>query len=157
MKPDTTDLKILRLLQEDAKQTIKEIAGKLGLTTTPVHERIKRMEREGLIKGYSAILDRRQVGLPLLAFCNVRLENHKTAYIEKFQQDVRHLEEVTECYHIAGLFDYLLKIIVPDMDTYQHFVSQKLASIDNIGRVQSFFVMTDVKDDPVFPIKTESV
>ncbi|MCB0705469.1 MAG: Lrp/AsnC family transcriptional regulator [Saprospiraceae bacterium] len=155
MIPDKIDRQILSLLQEDAKQTIKEIAAKLGLTTTPVHERIKRLEREGVIKGYRAMLDRRKIGLPLMAFCNVTLENHKAEYIEKFQEDVWHLEEVVECYHIAGLFDYLLKIVVADMDTYQFFVAKKLAAIENIGRVQSFFVMTDIKEARILPIRPE--
>jgi Lrp/AsnC family leucine-responsive transcriptional regulator len=142
---DATDKQILNLLQEDAKYTNKEIAEKLNMTTTPIFERIKKLEREGFIQKYVALVDRKKVQLSLLAFCDVSLKEHTTEYLECFQRDVQSLEEVVECYHIAGMFDYLLKVVVPDMDTYQNFVAKKLASLDNIGRVQSSFVMTEIK------------
>lgn len=149
---DATDKKILQLLQEDAKYTHKEIAAQLHLTTTPVYERIKRMEREGVIQQYVALVDRKKIQLSLMAFCNVSLKEHSTNYLVQFEQDIQLLPEVVECYHIAGLFDYLLKVLVKDMDTYQLFVSKKLAALENIGRVQSAFVMTEIKYSPNLPI-----
>lgn len=147
---DATDLRILQLLQEDAKITTKEIAAQLGMTTTPVFERIKRMEREGFIKNYVALLDKTKVGLGLVAFTNVSLKEHFTDFLMRFEEAVRLLPEVMECYHIAGHYDYLLKVVVKDMPAYQHFVAKKLAGFENIGRVQSSFVMTEVKHSTVF-------
>lgn len=143
---DDTDKAIIRLLQQDAKYTNKEIAARLQLTTTPVFERIKRLEREGVIRKYVALADRKKIGLGLISYCNVSLKEHATEYLTRFEKDVQSLREVVECYHIAGMFDYLLKVVVSDMDTYQQFVSKKLAAIENIGRVQSSFVMTEVKN-----------
>ena len=149
---DDIDKSILQLLQEDGKITIKELAGKLSLTTTPVFERIKRLEREGFIKSYKAILDRKKVGLQLLAFCNITLDQHQSDYLEKFEEDIMKFEEVLECFHVAGMFDYLIKVTAQDMDTYQQFVSRKLASLENIGRVQSSFVMTEIKSEGMLQV-----
>ncbi|KOF01426.1 AsnC family transcriptional regulator [Roseivirga seohaensis subsp. aquiponti] len=148
---DKIDKQILRLLQLDAKKTTKEIAADLGLTTTPVHERIKKLEREGYIQQYSIRIDRKKVGLMMMAFCSVSLKNHERAFIEKFEQDIQLLDEVIDCYHIGGMFDYLLKVLVPDMDAYQHFISKKLADLDNIGNVQSSFVMSEIKHSAQIP------
>jgi DNA-binding Lrp family transcriptional regulator len=142
---DQIDTAILALLQEDGKLTIKEIAAQLKLTTTPVFERIKRLERDGHIQRYAALVDRAKVGLSVMAFCSVSLDAHHTEFLEKFEEDIQHFPEVLECYHIAGMFDYLLKVVIKDMEAYHDFVSKKLASLENIGRVQSSFVMTEVK------------
>lgn len=142
---DQVDLGILRLLQKNSKLAIKEVAAELGLTITPVYERIRRLEREGFIKQYSAILSKEKLGLNLIAFCNVSIKEHATPFIKLFEREVLSLEEVLECYHIAGGFDYLLKIIVKDMDEYHRFVVEKLATLENIGHVQSSFVMKEIK------------
>lgn len=148
---DNTDLKILTLLQQDGKMTTKEISAQLGLTITPVHERIKRLERTGHIDHYTAIVNRNLIGLDLLVFCSVSLKNHQSAFIRKFEDDVKHLPAVTECYHIGGMFDYLLKVLVKDMKEYQSFISTKLAGLDNIGNVQSSFVMSEIKYSSQLP------
>ncbi len=142
---DNTDSRILELLQQDARLTTKELASHLNLTTTPVYERIKRLERDGYIQKYVALVDKKKVGLRLLAFCNVSLKEHNAEFLVRFEEAVRSLPEVMECYHIAGLYDYLLKVVVKDMDAYQHFVAKKLAALENIGKVQSSFVMTEIK------------
>lgn len=142
---DELDRKLLELVQTDAKMTIKELAEQLHLSTTPVFERMKRLEKEGYIDRYVAVLDRKKVGLGLLVMCDVSLKEHNRDYIQQFESAVMQLKEVMECYHIAGAFDYLLKVVVTDMDAYQRFVKEKLATLDNIGRVQSYFVMTEVK------------
>jgi DNA-binding Lrp family transcriptional regulator len=142
---DELDRKLLELVQTDAKMTIKELAEQLHLSTTPVFERVKRLEKEGYIDRYVAVLNRKKVGLGLLVMCDVSLKEHNRDYIQQFESAVRQLKEVMECYHIAGAFDYLLKVVVTDMDAYQQFVKEKLATLDNIGRVQSYFVMTEVK------------
>ncbi|WP_106794131.1 Lrp/AsnC family transcriptional regulator [Aquimarina sp. Aq78] len=149
---DKTDRSILLLLQKDGKITIKEIAERLNLTTTPIFERVKKLEREGYIKSYKAILDRKKTGLQLMVFCNVTLNLHQTDYLKKFEKDIQQFPEVVECYHVAGMFDYLIKIYAEDMERYQDFLSNKLASLENISKVQSSFVMTEVKDFSYLPI-----
>jgi len=149
---DSTDKLILALLQNDGKITFKEIASQLNLTTTPVYERIKRLEREGYIKSYKAILDRKKIGLNLLVFCNISLKEHQASYLSQFEKDIKKFNEVIACYHIAGMYDYLIKISVEDMDVYQYFIANKLANIKNIARVQSSFVMTEVKSAIDLPL-----
>ena len=149
---DTIDKSILLLLQKNGKITIKEIAERLNLTTTPIFERVKKLEKEGYIKSYKAILDRKKVGLQLMAFCNITLNQHQKDFIKKFEKDILQFPEVVECYHVAGMFDYLIKIYVEDMEQYQDFLSNKLASLENISKVKSSFVMTEVKDFSYLPI-----
>lgn len=149
---DATDFSILRLLQQDAFLTHKEIAASLQLTTTPVYERIRRLERSGVIKGYVALLDRAGVGKPLVVMCAVSLKEHALPLLQRFQEAVCALPEVTEVLHIAGGFDYLLKVVVADMASYQHFVVSKLASLENIGHAQSSFVLTELKYSTAVPI-----
>lgn len=149
---DATDLQILRLLQDDADITTKKLAAKINLTTTPVHDRIKRMRNQGFIQKYVALLDRQRLGLHLLAFCNVHLKQHVAVYFDKFEKDVQSLEGVQEVYHIAGNYDYLLKVIVPDINAYYAFVSHQLAALENIGRVQSSFVMKEIMHSTRLPL-----
>ena len=148
---DRIDSEILKALQANAKLTNKELAAQLGLTITPVYERIKKLEKEGYISHYAAIVNPEMVDLGLQVFCSVSLKDHQREFIEQFERDVVALEEVVECYHIGGRFDYLLKVIVKDMNTYRKFVSEKLAELDNIGNVQSSFVMSEIKRSTSVP------
>lgn len=148
--PDNTDLAILKLLHHDAKMTIKELSQQLNLSQTPVYERIKKLETEGYLKSYTAVLDTKKLGFTLVAYCNISLITHQRALLEKFESDIQQITEVIECYHIAGMYDYLLKVVVRDMDEYQLFLTRKLASLENIAKVQSSFVMTEVKADSPF-------
>ncbi|MBK8923875.1 MAG: Lrp/AsnC family transcriptional regulator [Saprospirales bacterium] len=152
---DPADRAILQMLQEDAFLTTKEIAAVLGLTNTPVFERVKRLEREGYIARYTALLDRRKIGLPMLVLCDVLLKEHNREFLLRFEASVVGLPEVLECHHVTGEYDYLLKVAVRDMDDYQRFIKEKLATLENIGRVQSHFVMTEVKNSTVLPVKEE--
>lgn len=149
---DAADRTILQLLQEDAFLTTKEIAARLDMTTTPVFERVKRLERDGYIARYTAVLNRRKVGLPLLVFCDVLLKEHNRDFLLRFEEAVVGLPGVLECHHVTGEYDYLLKVAVRDMDDYQQFIKEKLAALENIGRVQSHFVMTEVKNSTVLPV-----
>lgn len=150
---DTTDKQLLKLLQKNGKYTIKELSSKLNLTATPIFERIKRLENDGYITSYIAVLDRKKIGLNLVAFCNIQLKSHEATFIAKFEKDILQFDEIIECYHIAGMYDYLIKVMVADMEEYQHFVAKKLASMENIGQVQSAFMMTDVKSTTHLPIR----
>ena len=149
---DEIDYSILALLQKDGKMTFKEVANELNLTTTPVYERIKKLEKSGVIQSYKAIVDRRKLGLQLLVFCNVSLKEHQAEYLENFENDIVNFPEVISCYHIAGMYDYLIKLTVKDMDEYQVFIAKKIANIKNIAKVQSSFVMTEVKPNFDIPI-----
>ncbi|MEQ8472204.1 MAG: Lrp/AsnC family transcriptional regulator [Marinoscillum sp.] len=149
---DQIDLKILKLLQENGTLTHKEIAIKMNLTITPIYERIKRLEREGVIKKYVALVDQEKLNMSLVAFTNISLKEHSKAYIEKFETEITKIDAVVECFHIAGQFDYLLKIIIKDMKAYQSVVINQLASMENIANVNSSFVMTEVKRSTSIPI-----
>lgn len=149
---DPTDRRILQLLQEDSSRTTKEIALLLKMSPTPVYERIKRLRQEGFILGYGVRLDRRKLGLGMLVYCEVSLLGHQRDYLTTFEDQVRALEEVIECHHITGAFDYLLKIVVGDMDEYQYFMKEKLACLQHISKVESHFVMTEVKEQGLWPL-----
>jgi len=149
---DKIDKSILKLLQNNAKLTIKEIGQQLNLSATPIFERIKRLERSDHITAYRATINRRKVGLSLMVFCDISLNQHEASYISKFELDIQQFSEVIECYHIGGNFDYLIKVVAKDMDDYQYFIANKLASLDNIRKVQSSFVMNEVKSTASLPI-----
>lgn len=150
---DSTDIKILKLLQRNAQYTHKEIADKIGLTITPVYERIKRLEKDGTIQRYVAMLDQEQLNLSLVSFTNVSLKEHSKKYIKKFEEEITKIDSVVECYHIAGQYDYMLKIVIKDMKAYQSVVINQLASMENIANVTSSFVMTEVKKSSELPIQ----
>ena len=142
---DPVDLKILKLLVKDGLSTNKEIAAELNLTTTPVHERIKRLRRDGIIEKYTIELNKKKLHRNLLVFCSVSLKEHAAEYLEKFEKDVQTLPEVIECYCISGGADFLLKIAIEDMEEYKLFILNKLSALSNIGNAQSQFVVKEVK------------
>ncbi|OWY19968.1 Lrp/AsnC family transcriptional regulator [Sphingobacteriales bacterium UPWRP_1] len=151
-EPDATDRRIMHLLQQNCALTHKEIAAETGLTTTPVYERIKRLEREGFISGYVALLNPEKVGRSLTVFCLVSLKEHAKSLLEKFVEEVLRFEEVMECYHIAGNYDYLLKVAVKDMEAYRHFIVNNLAAMNNVAHAHSSFVMTTEKHSTALPV-----
>jgi len=142
---DKKDLEILKLLQENARITIKEISGKIHLSTTPVHERIKRMEESGVIKQYVTLVNHEKVKKGLMVICYVSLKQHSKNAGVKFIKTIHELNEVVECFSISGEFDFMLKVICEDMNTYYDFHVNKLSQIENMGHVQSIFVMGIIK------------
>jgi Lrp/AsnC family transcriptional regulator, leucine-responsive regulatory protein len=146
---DPVDLKILQLLEKDALMTNKEIAAELNLTTTPIHERIKKLRRDGYIARYTIELDRKKLKKNLIVFCNVSLKEHAQQYLTQFERDIQTVPEVVECYCISGGSDFLLKVIVSDMEEYKDFILNKLAAISNIGSAQSHFVITEAKHQSI--------
>jgi Lrp/AsnC family leucine-responsive transcriptional regulator len=147
---DPIDKKILKVLQADARLNTKQIAGKIGLTVTPTYERLKKIEQSGVVKEYVALLDRDKIGKTIVAFINVSLQLHSKPLINLFEKAIIKIPEVMECFHVAGNFDYLLKVVVKDMSSYQNFLSNKLAAIENIAHVQSSFVMTEIKHQTAY-------
>ena len=142
---DKKDLEILKLLQENARITIKEISGKIHLSTTPVHERIKRMEESGVIKQYVTLVNHEKVKKGLMVICYVSLKQHSKNAGVKFIKTMHELNEVVECFSISGEFDFMLKVICEDMNSYYDFHVNKLSEIENMGHVQSVFVMGVIK------------
>lgn len=146
VKLDELDMKLLGLLQADSKKTTKEYANKLGLSVTAVYERIKRLERNGVIDKYVALVNRKSVNRAFTVLCHVKLMQHIKEFVLQFERQVHKLEEVTECYHISGDYDYILKINVSDMEAYRDFMVTKLTAIAHIGSTQSSFVINEVKN-----------
>ncbi|MDO5570989.1 MAG: Lrp/AsnC family transcriptional regulator [Bacteroidales bacterium] len=144
---DSTDIKLLTLLQQNSNLTTKEIASKVSLSTTPVFERIKRLEREGYIKKYVAILDAEKLNQDFVVFCHVKLKQLNTEIANNFTASIKEIAEVTECYNISGHFDYMLKIHASNMKQYQDFIINKLGRLDSLGSLESVFVMDTVKQD----------
>ena len=146
---DNKDLAILRLLQQNAKATVKDIADAVHLSTTPVHERIKRMEQNGVIKQYATLVDHSKVKKGLMVICYVSLKQHDKNAGTEFIQLIQSLPEVIECYNISGEFDFMLKVVTENMDDYYNFHVNKLSQAGNLGHVQSVFVMGIIKQTHV--------
>ncbi|MDO7173667.1 Lrp/AsnC family transcriptional regulator [Mariniflexile sp. AS56] len=149
---DEIDIRILKLLQSKSNLTTKELAAKVNLSTTPVFERVKKLEKGGYIKNYIAVLDAEKLNRGLMVFCNIRLKEHTREIGNQFVKDILSLEEVTECYNISGDYDFFLKILVSDMKSYQNFVLNHLGSLQNIGSAHSTFVMGEIKNSYAIPI-----
>ncbi len=142
---DAKDLAILALLQQNARMTVKEIADKVHLSTTPVHERIKRLESSGVIKQYATLVDHTKVKKGLIAICYVSLKEHNKTAGTKFIKAINAMTEVIECYNISGEFDFMLKVVSEDMNAYHDFHVNKLSQVENMGHVQSVFVIGIIK------------
>jgi Lrp/AsnC family transcriptional regulator, leucine-responsive regulatory protein len=142
---DAKDRAILRLLQQNARITVKEIAAEIHLSTTPIHERIKRMEASGVIKQYATLVDHTKVNKGLIAICYVSLKEHSKTAGTKFVKAILAMADVVECYTISGEFDFMLKVMCADMNAYHDFHVNKLSNIENMGHVQSVFVMGVIK------------
>lgn len=149
---DKIDASLLNLLQSNTKLNTKELAQKVGLSVTPTYERIKRLEREGYIRKYVAILDKKLIDKNLMVISFVSLILHSNDMQIEFEKSVVEYPEVIECFHVTGSYDYQLKVIVSDMEEYQAFIKNKLSSINNIANVQSSFVMSSLKDTTAIPI-----
>ena len=142
---DSIDKKLLHLLQKDSKQTNKELSNKLNLSVTAVYERIKKLEKQGVIAKYVALVSKEKVDKAFVAFCHIKLVKHAQDYVIKFEKEVTNLDEVLECYHISGDYDYLLKVLVKDMQSFRDFMVNKLTTINHIGSTHSMFMINEVK------------
>jgi Lrp/AsnC family transcriptional regulator, leucine-responsive regulatory protein len=152
MTLDATDKKLLLFLQEDSTQTTKALSLKLGLSVTAVYERIKKLEREGVINKYVAMVDRKKVNRGFVVFCHLKLVQHTKEYLTKFEKEVTRLDEVLECYHVSGDYDYILKIYVADMEAYREFMVTKLTTLQHIGSTHSTFMIGEVKNTNIIAL-----
>ncbi|WP_338875429.1 Lrp/AsnC family transcriptional regulator [Spirosoma sp. SC4-14] len=152
---DAIDRKLLALLQENAHLTIQEMGQRINLSKTPVHERIKRLEREGVIDRYVTILDKKKLGNLLVVYCQVTLDRQTRDAFADFDAAIHELPEVLECNRVSGTFDYLLKIVSRDMETYNRFYQERLSVIAGTLHISSFFVMAEVKNSTIVPVSGE--
>lgn len=153
IKLDRTDRRLLELLQEDGRLSNLELAERVGLSPSPCSRRVKALEDSGMIQGYRALLDARKLGLDLLALVNISMDRHTPERFDNFESRVKACPEVLECYLITGqTADYVLKVIVRDMQHYQEFLLGTLTRIDGVSGVHSSFVMRKVLDRTSLPL-----
>jgi Lrp/AsnC family leucine-responsive transcriptional regulator len=149
---DSIDKKLLMLLQQDAKKTTKELSLKLSLSVTAVYERIKKLEREKVIKNYVALLNPDMINKSFIVFCHIKLLQHTRESISVFEKEVVQLSEVLECFHVSGDYDYILKVSVGSMEEYREFMVNKLTSLQYIGSTHSSFMIGEVKNTTVYKL-----
>ena len=142
---DKIDFKILSLLQQDSDRTTKSIANELGMTTTPIFERIKKLEKNGYIKKYVALLNHKKIGLKQTVFVGITLQGHTRSYLEKFVKQINSFPEIIECHRVSGNYDYLLKLVVEDIEAYETFIITKLTLLPYLGNVQSLIALSTSK------------
>ena len=134
------------------KKTTKELSLKLNLSVTAVYERIKKLEREGIIEHYVALLNRNKINKGFVVFCHIKLVQHSKDFLTKFESEVIKLSEVLECFHVSGDYDYILKICVKDMEEYREFMVTKLTTLQHIGSTHSTFMIGEVKNTTAFTL-----
>lgn len=152
MTLDTIDKKLLLLLQSDSKQTTKELSLKLHLSVTAVYERVKKLEREGIIDKYVALVNRNKIQKGFVVFCHIKLIQHSRDFLTTFESEVGKLSEVLECFHVSGDYDYILKVCVENMEAYREFMVTKLTTLQHIGSTHSTFMISEVKNTTAFSL-----
>ncbi|MCL6273190.1 Lrp/AsnC family transcriptional regulator [Muricauda sp. 2012CJ35-5] len=152
MDLDHLDKQLVTLLQEDCKKTTKQYADSLGLSKTAVYERIRRLERLGVITNYVALVNKEKVKRDFTVLCHIRLAQHIKENVLRFEREILKLEEVSECFHVSGDYDYILKVHVENMTKFREFMVTKLTAISNIGSTQSSFVISEVKSSTAISI-----
>ncbi len=141
---DKTDYRILHYLQNNARITNTELADAVGLSPSPCLRRVKALETKGVIKYYAGIVDAKAVGLPISVFVSVSLQSQERRGLEAFESSIRACKEVMECYLMTGSADYLLRVVAPDLDSYERFLAEKLTRIEGVANIQSSFALKQV-------------
>ena len=149
---DAKDRQIIRALQKDGRMTNQDLAEAVNLSPSPCLRRVRNLEARGIIKGYTADVDTRAYGMSITAFVRIRLERHNEAGVQAFEKKVRMIDEVQECHMMTGTMDYLLKVLVPDLDAYEAFVRKRLHLIGSIASIDTSFVYGTVKKTAIFPL-----
>lgn len=153
---DQTDIRILAMLQENSRLTTKELAAAIHLSPTPTFERVKRLEREGYIKKYIAVLDAEKINCGFMAFCYLKMKQHTHENAMRIMNSVKDIPEIAECYNISGDYDFQLKIYTSDMKSYQNFLLRILGDLDCIGSLKSSFVLGEVKNTYHLPLPADN-
>ena len=152
MQLDNTDKSILRILQKDALAKLKDISSAINLSVSPTHDRIKRMESEGVIQNYVALIDRKKMELGMVVFCHVTLDKQTKNNFAEFEQTILQFDEVVSCSLVSGSFDYYLKVISKDVESYNKFYQEKLAVLPMVAHINSLFVMDEIKTTTALPL-----
>ena len=153
---DEIDIRLIDILQRDSRLTVKELSDRVHLSSSPTFERLKRLEREGFIKHYGAVVDHHKLGNNVIVLCNIRLKQHTHDMIKQFMDRVQTIEQVTECYNTTGDYDFLIKVFARDMQDYQDFMLNTLGRIPCIGSLHSVIVIGEIKDSHVIPVRLNS-
>ena len=152
IKLDVIDLKFLRLLQEKGRITNLQLSQEIGLSPAPTLERVKKLESSGIIEGYHAQVNDTLLGMGIKAFISISLERQKVDSIVTFKEKIQAIPEVLECYQITGNADYLMKVVVQDIPSFERLISNKLSQIEEIGQMQTMMILSKVKDSKVIPL-----
>lgn len=156
-KFDDTDIAILNLIQQDSRLTIKEMAKRLNLSTTPIFERLKKLEKSGVIKKYVVLLDPKKIGKKLTAFIHISIIDHSKKGLDEFVNQINSFTEVMECHHVTGDSDFLLKVVVEDIDRYNQFITEKLSITPNIGKIKTSFSLASRKETTAYQIELKNL
>ncbi len=148
---DDIDRKIIAALQSDAKLTVNVLADKVGLSASPCARRVRQLEKSGVIKGYAAVIDQKKVGLPVSAFASVKLERQREDALERFAKAVARWPEVVDCYLMTGQRDYLLRVVVRDIEAYEEFLNTKLTRLEGVSSIETSFALKQIKRSEVLP------
>jgi Lrp/AsnC family leucine-responsive transcriptional regulator len=149
---DAIDRKILGILQSDSRITMQELADKVGLSVSPCHRRVRLLESRGVITRYMALVDQKSLGLPVSVFISIKLERQKEADLNRFAKAISGWEEVLECYLMTGNRDYLLRVVVADLTSYEAFLKNRLTRLDGIASIESSFALSQVKYTIALPV-----
>jgi len=154
-KLDEIDLKIIKILQEDGRMTNLELSAKIGLSPGPTLERVKKLEKSKVIEGFHARLNKKKVGLGVSVMIQVSLSRQVENVINKFIHKVMKINEIVECYQITGNADYLIKVVVADIPAFEKLIADKFSKFDEIGQMHTMLIISEVKNEPVMPLKYE--
>jgi Lrp/AsnC family leucine-responsive transcriptional regulator len=149
---DDIDRRIIAAVQDDGKITTHELAERVGLSPSPCARRVRMLEEAGVIKGYTAIIDQKKVGLPISAFASIKLERQREEDLDRFSQAVTRWPEVVDCYLMTGQRDYLMRIVVRDLEAYEQFLKEKLTRLDGVGSIETSFALAQVKRSEILPL-----
>ncbi|MCK5146722.1 Lrp/AsnC family transcriptional regulator [bacterium] len=149
---DKIDKHIIDLLQDDGRITNAQLAKMVGLSPPSMLERVRKLEKNGIIKKYTALVEAKKVGKGLMAFVAVSLRLHQTEAIEEFVADIQKIPEVLECHHITGESDYLMKVVITDMEEYERFLLEKLTHFNVVSHVRTSFILKSMKQETKIPI-----
>ncbi|WP_455811362.1 Lrp/AsnC family transcriptional regulator [Pseudomonas graminis] len=153
MTLNTIDMKILALLQNDARITNQTLADNIGMSASPCWRKVRKLEEDEVIQGYRAVLNRKKIGLGVMVFVRVSIDSHSEAEARKFEQEVTALEDVVACYSIGGDADFLLQVVAQDLDAYADFAMKVIRRLPGIKEMQSMFVLKEIKPLVSYPIK----
>lgn len=156
-KLDATDRKILRILQANAKITNMQLSQEVGLSPAPTLERVKKLEKSGIIKSYHTSLDQHHIGLEVSTFLLVTLKGHNKKNMDKFMESINQIEEVIECYHITGKGDFLLKTVSTDISAYQSLILDEISEIPVVDDLESMVILSTLKKSPYLPLSGDKL